>query len=131
MGRFVLNVFVSLFTGIVLAGHPAGAGISDTQTSANMSADTEPTPTPTPSPMPPTDTPTPEARPALSPDQVGLFLVIHGGSDSDLLRTILTDSTTGEMIGTKNITIEKDAKAVVLYLPDSEEAIKLDSYISP
>ena len=58
-------------------------------------------------------------------------MAIHGGSDSDLLRAVLTDSGAGEMIGTKNITIERDAKAVVLYLPDSEEAIVLDSYTSP
>ena len=135
MGRLVLNTVVLVLASIVVAGIACGAssegGTSDTQTSTGRSVDTEPTPATTPSPTPPADTPTLEPSPALSTDQVGLFLAIHGGSSSDLLRTILTDSTTGEMIGTKNITIEKDAKAVVLYLPDSEEAIVMDSYISP
>jgi hypothetical protein len=43
----------------------------------------------------------------------------------------LTDSTSGEMTGSKYITIEKSAKAVVLYVPERNEATLIDSYTSP
>ena len=156
MGRLIRNVLViigvsallvavacgtSTDTGTSGTAAPTTSGAKATKSSPTSSptptattsqaADTESTRTTAPSPTPLVVTPAPEPRPALSANQVGLFLAIHGGSDSDLLRTILTDSATGEMIGTKNITIERDAKAVVLYLPDSEEAIVLDSYSSP
>ena len=156
MGRLTRSVFVLIGVSALLTGVACGTssdtGTSDTAapttsgatatesapaasptpgTTISKATDTEPTPATAPSPTPLVATPTSEPRPALSANQVGLFLAIHGGSGSDLLRTILTDSTTGEMIGTKNITIERDAKAVVLYLPDSEEAIVMDSYTSP
>tara|TARA_B100000315_G_C14476903_1_gene541064 strand:+ start:74 stop:886 length:813 start_codon:yes stop_codon:yes gene_type:complete len=62
---------------------------------------------------------------------VGLFLAVYGDSSSNLLRTVLTDSTSGEMTGSKYITVKKDAKAVVLYVPETGEATLIDSYTSP
>jgi len=62
---------------------------------------------------------------------VGLFLAVNGGSSSTLLRTVLTDSTSGQMTGSKYINIERDAKAVVLYVPETSEATVIDSYTSP
>ena len=92
----------------------------------------KPTPVPTPAPTPkPKPTPIPEPEPALSSGMVGLFLAINGGSSSNLLRTVSTDSTSGEMTGSKYITIEKSAKAVVLYVPERGEATLIDSYTSP
>ena len=136
MVRFGRCIFLILFAGALLAGTACGTstdtGTSGTPTSTTSeAAATEPTPTTSPSSTHAVATPTPEPRPALSTNQIGLFLAIHGGSSSDLLRTVVTDSATGEMVGTKNITIDRDAKAVVLYLPDSEEVLVLDSYTSP
>ena len=133
MVRFGRCIFLILFAGALLAGTACGTstdtGTSGTPTSTTSeAAATEPTPTTSPSSTHAVATPTPEPRPALSTNQIGLFLAIHGGSSSDLLRTVVTDSATGEMVGTKNITIDRDAKAVVLYLPDSEEVLVLDSY---
>ena len=135
MDRLIRIVFVLVFASAVLAavacGASSGVETADTPTSTlGRATETESAPTTSPSPTLPVDTLVAQPRRALSANQVGLFLAIHGGSSSDLLRTILTDSSTGEMIGTKNITIEKDAKAVVLYLPDSQEAIVIDSYTS-
>ena len=92
----------------------------------------KPKPTPTPTPRPTqTATPTPEPELALASGMVGLFLAFYGGSSSNLLRTVLTDSTSGEMTGSKYITIKKDSKAVGLYVPETGEATLIDSYTSP
>ena len=58
-------------------------------------------------------------------------MAISGGSNSDLLRTVLTDSTTGQMVGSKYINLERKSKAVVMYMPKVGEALVLDAYSSP
>ncbi len=77
------------------------------------------------------DTPTPEPAELLPKNTLALVMAVSGGSSSSTLKTIVNDSTTGAMLGTKFIALESSSKSVILYLPDSGEATVLDSYSSP
>ena len=75
-----------------------------------------PGPTKTPAPTP-TDTPTPEpVRTGLNPGESGIYMTVSAGSSSSFVR---------------GIEIEKSYRAVVLYVPATDEAIVLDTYTSP
>ena len=75
--------------------------------------------------------PTPAPPPGLAPGEVGILLAISGGSSSGVLKTVVTDSSSGEMVGTKFIKLESSSKAVVLYSPSTGETTIIDSYSSP
>ena len=77
------------------------------------------------------DTPVPEATQLLPKNTLALVLAVRGGTTSSTLKTIVNDSSTGEMLGTKFINLETTSKSVVLYLPEIGEATVLDSYSSP
>ncbi len=77
------------------------------------------------------DTPVPEATQLLPKNTVALVLAVKGGSTSSTLKTIVNDSRTGAMLGTKFIQLESTSKSVVLYLPESGEATVINSYSSP
>jgi hypothetical protein len=57
-------------------------------------------------------------------------MAVSGGGSSGTLKTVINDSSTGAMLGTKFIQLESSAKSVVLF-PESGEAMVLDSYSSP
>lgn len=48
-----------------------------------------------------------------------------------MLRTVLTDASTGMMVGTKYITLERKSRAVILFVPESGEATVIETYTSP
>ncbi len=95
-----------------------------------------PTPGPTSTP-PPTavQAPLPAATPVAAPSfdergAVALFLALYLDSDSDLLRTIVTDFQ-GNMLGTEFIELESDSLGLIMFLPETREAVLLESYASP
>ena len=77
------------------------------------------------------DTPVPEPTQLLPDNTLALVMAVSGGSSSGTLKTIVNDSTTGEMLGTKFIQLESSSKSVVLYVPDTGETTVIDSYSSP
>ncbi|NQW23861.1 MAG: hypothetical protein HQ475_10500 [SAR202 cluster bacterium] len=77
------------------------------------------------------ETPVVESNQLLPSNTLALVLAISGGSSASTLKTIVNDSSTGEMLGTKFIALESSSKSVVLYLPDSGEVTVLNSYTSP
>jgi len=77
------------------------------------------------------DTPVAEPSRLLPENTLALVMAVRGGSSSSTLKTIINDSSTGEMLGTKFIQLESSSKSVVLYLPDTGESMVLDSYSSP
>ena len=77
------------------------------------------------------DTPVPAPAKLIPVNTVALVMAVKGGSSSSTLKTIINDSSTGAMLGTKFIALESSSKSVVLYLPESGEATVIDSYSSP
>ena len=77
------------------------------------------------------DTPAAEPSQLLPKDTLALVMAVSGGSSSSTLKTIVNDSSTGAMVGTKFIQLESSSKSVVLYLPDTGESTVLNSYSSP
>ena len=77
------------------------------------------------------NTPVPEPSQLLPSNTLALVMAVKGGSSSGTLKTIVSDSSTGEMLGTKFIALESSSKSVVLYLPETGEATVIDSYSSP
>ena len=77
------------------------------------------------------DTPVPEPTQLLPNNTLALVMAVSGGSSSSTLKTIVNDSTSGAMLGTKFIQLESSSKSVVLYIPDTGEATVIDSYSSP
>ena len=77
------------------------------------------------------DTPVPEPAQLLPINTLALVLAVSGGSSSGTLKTIVNDSTSGAMLGTKFIQLESSSKSVVLYVPDTGETTVIDSYSSP
>ena len=77
------------------------------------------------------DTPVPEPAQLLPRNTVALVMAVSGGSSSSTLKTIVNDSTTGAMLGTKFIQLESSSKSVVLFLPDTGESTVITSYSSP
>jgi len=77
------------------------------------------------------DTPDPEPGELLPKNTLALVMAVSGGSSSNTLKTVINDSTTGAMLGTKFIQLESSSKAVVLYLPDTGESTVIVSYSSP
>ncbi|MDA0262684.1 MAG: hypothetical protein O3A93_03055 [Chloroflexi bacterium] len=75
---------------------------------------------------------TPAPEPDIVPtDTVALVLAVSGGSSSGTLKTIVNDSSTGAMLGTKFIQLESSSRSVLLYIPDTGETTVLNSYSSP
>lgn len=77
------------------------------------------------------DTPVPEPARLLPENALALVLAVSGGSSSGTLKTIINDSTSGAMLGTKFIQLESSSKSVVLYVPGTGEPTAIDSYSSP
>lgn len=77
------------------------------------------------------NSPTPEPDVLLPKNTLALVMAVSGGSGSSTLKTIVNDSTSGAMIGTKFIQLESSSKSVLLYLPDTGETTVIDSYSSP
>lgn len=77
------------------------------------------------------DTPVPAPTQLLPDHTLALVMAVSGGGSSGTLKTVINDSSTGAMLGTKFIQLESSAKSVVLYLPESGEAMVLDRYSSP
>ena len=77
------------------------------------------------------DTPVREPAQLLPKNTLALVMAVSGASSSSTLKTIINDSSTGAMLGTKFIRLESSSKSVVLYLPESGETTVLDSYSSP
>jgi len=77
------------------------------------------------------DSQIPEPSQLLPSNTLALVMAVQGGSSSGTLKTIVSDSSTGEMLGTKFIALESSSKSVVLYLPETGEATVIDSYSSP
>ena len=77
------------------------------------------------------DTPVPEPTQLLPQNTLALVMAVSGGGSSSTLKTVINDSSTGAMLGTKFIQLESSSKSVVLYLPDSGEATVIDSYSPP
>jgi hypothetical protein len=67
----------------------------------------------------------------LPKNTLALVMAVSGGNSSSTLKTIINDSTSGAMIGTKFIQLESSSKSVVLYLPDTGETTVINSYSSP
>ncbi len=77
------------------------------------------------------NTPAPEPVQLLPRNTVALVMAVSGGSSSSTLKTIVNDSTTGAMLGTKFIQLESSSKSVVLFLPGTGESTVITSYSSP
>ena len=77
------------------------------------------------------DTPVPAPVKFLPNNTLALVMAVSGGSSSSTLKTIVNDSSTGAMLGTKFIQLESSSKSVVLYLPDTGESTVITSYSSP
>ena len=77
------------------------------------------------------DTPVPEPARLLPENTLALVMAVKGGSSSTTLKTIVDDSSTGTMLGTKFIQLESSSKSVVLYRPDTGESTVIVSYSSP
>ncbi len=77
------------------------------------------------------NTPVPEPSQLLPSNTLALVMAVKGGSSSGTLKTIVSDSSTGEMLGTKFIQLESSSKSVVLYLPESGDTTVMSSYTSP
>ncbi|MCI0440079.1 MAG: hypothetical protein L0177_13260 [Chloroflexi bacterium] len=87
-----------------------------------------PTPTSSHTPLP---TSAPVAAPSFDePGAVALFLALYLDSDSDLLKTIVTDFQ-GNMLGTEFIELDSDSMGLVMFLPETRESVLLESYSSP
>ena len=70
------------------------------------------------------------SQPGLEVGEVGILLAINGGSNSGVLKTVVTDSSSGAG-RTKFIELESSSKAVVLYSPATGESTVIDRYTSP
>ena len=79
----------------------------------------------------PTNTPTPEPGDLIPSKTLALVMAVHGGSSSSSLKTIVTEPGSWAYTGVADIQLKSSAKAVVLYLPDSDEATVLNSYSLP
>lgn len=77
------------------------------------------------------ETPVVESAQLLPSNTLALVMAISGGGSTSTLKTIVNDSSSGEMLGTKFITLESSSKSVVLYVPGSGETTVLNSYTSP
>ena len=77
------------------------------------------------------DEPDFEASQLLPNDTLALVMAVKGGSSSTTLKTIVNDSSTGAMLGTKFIQLESSSKSVVLYIPNTGESLIMSNYTSP
>ena len=64
------------------------------------------------------------------PQTSAVYFGTRAGSQSDTLKTIV-QSTTGEMLGSKFIPIERTSSALVVYSPETDETTVFHTYSSP
>ena len=91
------------------------------------------TPTPTPEPTPsPTLAPTPEPiRAGLSPGEVGVYLTVSLGSESDVLNAVAFGAQQEWLVPAGNIVVETSHRGVLMFVPATGEVIVLSTYSSP
>jgi|GEM_PF-518448 hypothetical protein len=116
--------------------HDDGSTVPDEKDTQSFDVGS-PTPPTTEQPEP-EDTPAPDHDTVETPDAellpkntLALVMAVSGGGSSSTLKTIVNDSTSGAMLGTKFIQLESDSNSVVLYLPDTGETTVIDTYSSP
>ena len=73
---------------------------------------------------------TDQLEPVVLPQTTAVYFRTRGGASSDTLKAIV-NSPTGEMLGSKFITIESTSSALAVFSPDTGDTVVFHTYSSP